>query len=187
MILTCFFHLHHRYLRQSLSLPTFWKLNSPHPEYFDKARLFPGYSLLRSINSYADALPSTDPIQIAYNKATNAINSIQVPFQWPDKKRFEHTQIVGGSGSGKTTLLSHLILHDIHKPNPPCIILIDPKNLVIPKLSKLAFFDPDNGPLKDRLIVVSPEYKPAINIFDNTGRSTAGAIDNSLLRCPRPS
>jgi hypothetical protein len=118
-------------------------------------------------------------LQEVYDRIEKAAKLIS----YGDAKRYEHTQIVGGSGAGKTTLLSHLILHDLHKPNPPSIILIDPKNLVIPKLSKLALFDPDSGHLKDRLIVLSPEYKPAINIFDNTGRSTAGAIDSLKYLC----
>lgn len=109
--------------------------------------------------------------------------SLPIPIPYTDAKRFEHTQIVGGTGAGKTTLLSHIILHDLHKPDPPCIILLDPKNLVIPKLSKLALFDPDTGPLKDRLIILSPEHRPAINIFDNTGRGTAGAIDSLKYLC----
>lgn len=120
------------------------------------------------------------PLFVAMEAEMTRLFNLPIPIPYTEKKRFEHTQIVGGSGAGKTTLLSHLILHDLHKPSPPGIILIDPKNLVIPKLSKLALFD---GPLKDRLIVFSPEYKPSINLFDNTGRGTVGAVDTLKYLC----
>lgn len=105
-----------------------------------------------------------------------------VPLSYTHKKRFEHTQIVGGSGAGKTTLLSHLLLHDLNNsPDPPGIVLIDPKRTVIDKLSRLALFD---SKLKDRLILVSPEYAPAINIFDMSNRlSNVGAIESLVYLC----
>jgi hypothetical protein len=99
---------------------------------------------------------------------------------YTDKKRFEHTQIVGSSGAGKTNLLSHLILFDLKRDDPPGIILIDPKRMQIEKLSKLAIF---NDKLKDRLIIVRPEDSPAINIFDSTGRGSVGAADSLIYLC----
>ena len=103
----------------------------------------------------------------------DALADIPIPIRYTNEKRFEHTQIVGGTGAGKTNFLSHLILFDLHQDNPPGIVLIDPKRLVIDKLSHLAIF---NEKLKDRLIIVSPRYKPAINVFD-TRTSGAGAIE----------
>jgi hypothetical protein len=103
-----------------------------------------------------------------------------VPIKYTDKKRFEHTQIVGSSGAGKTNLLSHLILFDLKQDDPPGLILIDPKRVMIEKLSKLAIF---NNKLKDRLIVIRPEDSPAINIFDSTGRSSVGAAESLIYLC----
>jgi len=116
----------------------------------------------------------------AYTRTLERFGRNPVGLRYEHEKRFEHTQIVGGSGAGKTTLLSHLLLHDLNQPDPPGIVLIDPKRTVIDKLSKLALFD---GPLKDRLIIVRPEYAPAINIFDPTGRSSVGAVQSLVYLC----
>jgi len=86
----------------------------------------------------------------------------------PERTRFEHTLIVGGSGAGKTTLLQQIILDDLAKPNPPAMVVLDPKGLMIKRLQRLAVFNPDNGRLKDRIIVVDPtiDPPPALNMFD---------------------
>jgi hypothetical protein len=86
-----------------------------------------------------------------------------------DLHRFEHTQVVAGSGSGKTTLYEHEILQMLKRPNPPGIVVIDPKGSFVDRLQQLAVFDPDSGSLRHRLIVVDPKYKPALNMFDTTG------------------
>ena len=86
-----------------------------------------------------------------------------------DTTRCEHTQIVAGSGAGKTTLIEYDILKLLSRPNPPGIVVIDPKGLLIQRLQKLALFHPDNGRLRDRLIIVDPAHSPALNMFDTSG------------------
>jgi energy-coupling factor transporter ATP-binding protein EcfA2 len=89
----------------------------------------------------------------------------------PEHYRSEHTHILGPSGSGKTTLLQHLILYALYydqkKPDPPAMVIIDPKGLMVERLQRLDIFNPDTGLLKDRLIVIDPTYEPppALNMF----------------------
>jgi hypothetical protein len=92
-----------------------------------------------------------------------------VPLKFSYEDRFSHAHVVGGSGAGKTTLLQNLILHDLLSDDPPALIVIDSQGDLINKLSHLALFDPDNGPLADRLVLISPKdikHPPALNIFD---------------------
>jgi hypothetical protein len=62
------------------------------------------------------------------------------------------------------------ILHDLQRPDPPPLIVIDPKGLRVERLARLAVFDPDHGRLRDRLIIFDPKdiregYAPALNMF----------------------
>lgn len=86
-----------------------------------------------------------------------------------DEHRFEHTLIVAASGGGKTTLMENQILEFLQRPNPPGIIVIDPKSLLIARIQKLALFDPDNGRLRDRIVIIDPSHTPALNMFDSRG------------------
>lgn len=90
----------------------------------------------------------------------------------PDKFRSEHTHILGPSGSGKTTLLQQFILQDLAKDDPPGMVIIDPKGLMVERLRSLDIFNPDTGRFKDRLIVIDPTYDPppALNMFHAASR-----------------
>lgn len=102
-----------------------------------------------------------------------------VPLRFTQEERFSHMHVVGGSGAGKTTLLQNLILHDLQSDEPPALILIDSQSDMIRKLSRLALFDPDNGPLADKLILITPrdiKHPPALNIFD-VNRDRLGTYD----------
>lgn len=91
-----------------------------------------------------------------------------VPLKLTYEDRFSHMHIVGGSGAGKTQLLQHLILHDLQSDDPPSLVVVDSQGDLINKLSRLALFDPDTGPLADRLVLITPkdiEHPPAINLF----------------------
>ncbi|MEK7994743.1 MAG: hypothetical protein AAB403_13145 [Planctomycetota bacterium] len=92
--------------------------------------------------------------------------------------RYEHTHILAPSGQGKTTLIQQLLLNDLKKANPPGYIIIDPKGLLVERVSRLAVFDPDHGRLRDRLVIIDPTHQPAppLNMFkptDTTGVSEA--------------
>ena len=92
-----------------------------------------------------------------------------VPLRLTYEDRFSHMHVVGGSGAGKTQLLQHLILHDLQSDDPPALVIIDSQTDLINKLSHLALFDPNTGPLSDRLIYITPrdiKHPPALNIFD---------------------
>lgn len=101
----------------------------------------------------------------------------------PPEIRVEHTHILGPSGSGKTTLLQNQIIWDYVlpeldednyykvNPNPPAYIVIDPKGLMVERLSKRAI-------LADRLVIVDPFDAPALNLFQATGRNPAQLISD---------
>lgn len=92
-----------------------------------------------------------------------------VPLPLSVEQRFSHMHIVGGSGAGKTQLLQTLILHDLQSDEQPALIIVDSQSDLINKISKLALFDPDEGRLGDRLVLISPrdiKHPPAINVFD---------------------
>jgi hypothetical protein len=97
-----------------------------------------------------------------------------VPLALDFEARFRHMHVVGGSGAGKTQFLQQLILHDLEADDPPALVIVDGQTDLIKKLSNLALFEPDLGPLADRLVLITPrdlQYPPALNIFDlNRGR-----------------
>ncbi|MEJ0042775.1 MAG: hypothetical protein WDM81_11465 [Rhizomicrobium sp.] len=92
-----------------------------------------------------------------------------VPLRFEPEDRFSHMHVLGGSGAGKTTLLQNLVLNDLHSNDPPSLVIVDSQGDLINKLSRLALFDPDDGPLADRFVLITPkdiQHPPAINIFD---------------------
>lgn len=98
-----------------------------------------------------------------------ALFEVAIPFAIPTEARFSHMHVVGGSGAGKTQLLQHLILSDLEQDDPPALVVVDSQGDLISKLLRLALFDPEHGPLRDRLLLITPrdiEHPPAINIFD---------------------
>lgn len=102
------------------------------------------------------------------NTLLEALFQAAIPFSFTDEKRFEHTHVVGGSGHGKTQLLQHLILHDLQRPDPPALIVIDSQGEMLKKIQQLDLFAPGR-PLADKLIVIDPEdveHPPALNMFD---------------------
>jgi hypothetical protein len=104
-----------------------------------------------------------------------------VPLKLSYEDRFSHMHVVGGSGAGKTQLLQHLILHDLQSEDPPALVIVDSQGDLISKLSHLALFDPERGPLANRLLLITPKdikYPPAINIFD-VNRDRLGGYDEA--------
>ena len=96
---------------------------------------------------------------------------VPVPFSFPVTARISHMHVIGGSGAGKTQFLQSLILADLKGPDPPAMVVVDSQGDLIDKLSRLALFDPGEGPgpLARRLVIITPKdiaHPPAINIFD---------------------
>jgi hypothetical protein len=119
----------------------------------------------------------------AYFKGTPLFDYLMapVPLRLTYEDRFSHMHVVGGSGAGKTQLLQHLILHDLQSPDPPALVIVDSQTDLISKLSHLALFDPETGPLADRLLYITPrdiKHPPALNIFD-VNRERLGGYDEA--------
>ena len=92
--------------------------------------------------------------------------AMPVPSQLTEKLRSEHGVIVAGSGGGKTQLLEALILSDLDNEARPGVILIDSKGEMIERISRLDVFHPEDGALRNQLIVIDHKDKPALNMFD---------------------
>jgi hypothetical protein len=100
-----------------------------------------------------------------------ALFDVQLPFSIPDDIRLEHTHVVAGTGHGKTQTLQHLITRDLARPpdTAPSLVIIDSQGDMLAKIAQLDLFDPDNGPLADRLVIVDPtdiDHPPALGLFD---------------------
>ncbi len=93
---------------------------------------------------------------------------LPIPFSVSIGKQLEHTMIVGGTRWGKSQLIGSIVNQHLKSEKPPSIILIDSTGDFQQKIQRLALFDPDTGPLKDRLVIIDPEDKdpPALNMFD---------------------
>ena len=92
-----------------------------------------------------------------------------VPFSIPERVRFEHTHILAGSGHGKTQTLQRLILSDLARPDAPALVIIDSQGEMLQKIAKLGLFDPGEGALADRMLIIDPtdvHHPPALNMFD---------------------
>ncbi len=92
-----------------------------------------------------------------------------IPLKLTFEDRFSHMHVLGGSGAGKTTLLQNLILHDLQCDEPPALVIVDSQGDLIEKLSHLALFDLETGPLAGRFTLITPKdihHPPAVNIFD---------------------
>lgn len=104
-----------------------------------------------------------------HNTPLARLFDVPLPFTIPTPARFEHMHILAGSGHGKTQTLQHLIRADLAQPSPPSLVIIDSQGDMLRKLSRLALFDPEQGPLAHRLIMIDPpdiEHPPALNMFD---------------------
>ena len=113
-----------------------------------------------------EAKELSDSVRLPITADRLALQTQGEPVQpLPDAKFFEHTHILGPSGSGKTTLLQNLVLDWLGREDPPALVILDPKGEMIQRISKLGVFNPDTGRLRDRLVIIDPKYKPALNMF----------------------
>lgn len=109
------------------------------------------------------------------------------PRDIPSEIRLEHTHVLGPSGSGKTTLLQNNILQDFVdsygrdeitlKDEPPAYIIIDPKGLMVERLSRLQIFAP-GWIYHNRLVIVDPFDAPALSLFKTHGRNPSQLISD---------
>ena len=101
-----------------------------------------------------------------------------VRFEIPDQIRFEHAVVFGGAGAGKTQFLSRLLMSDLHKPDPPAVVIIDPHGDFLKEVQRLSLFA-SGQPLADRLVILDPEqYSPALNMFCTQNSRLAGYSEN---------
>lgn len=91
----------------------------------------------------------------------------KVPFPFTDEMRFEHMHLIGGSGHGKTQTLQHIIYHDLVRENPPSLVIIDSQGDMLWRLQNLELISPTSERPR-QLIIIDPQYNPALNIFDMT-------------------
>lgn len=94
-----------------------------------------------------------------------------LPFAIPEAARFEHMHVVAGSGHGKTQTLQSLILEDIERAQQERFgfALIDSQGDLISKLTRLSVFDPEDGELAGRLVIIDPndlKHPAGLNLFD---------------------
>lgn len=94
-----------------------------------------------------------------------------LPFTIPRQSRFEHMHIVAGSGHGKTQCLQLFVLEDLARAvrEPFGFALLDSQGDLINKLIRLDVFNPEHGPLAERLILIDPNdlaHPVALNLFD---------------------
>jgi hypothetical protein len=110
----------------------------------------------------------------------NPIVKIGPPVEIDQQIKFEHTLCIAPSGAGKTTLMFNEILENLKKPDPPAMVIIDPKGTVMEKISKLACFHATSGVHRDRLIIIDPTDlvgPPAFNLFKPTNEARLARYD----------
>lgn len=91
---------------------------------------------------------------------------IQIPFDFPEEQRLEHMVVVAGSGHGKTQTLEALITSDLDQPDPPGMVVIDSKGDMVERLARLDVFNPVNGRLRDKIVIIDARDSPNLNPFD---------------------
>ena len=130
-------------------------------------------------------LPAEDadgaPYEVAecYLQNTPLLDILMTPigFDFDTASRLEHWHLIGGSGHGKTQTLQSIIVRDLESSDPPALVIIDSQGEMLSKLQRLAIF---NGRLKDRLIIIDPEYSPALNMFSSPKRSYTGILKEQM-------
>ena len=94
----------------------------------------------------------------------------KVPLPLNEQARFEHSHILGGTGHGKTQFIQKWITKDIDMAlsERRSIVVIDSQGDLINKLARLDVFNPVNGQLRDKLVIIDPtdvQFPAAINMF----------------------
>lgn len=100
------------------------------------------------------------------NSAFTELFDYRIPYTLSAPARRAHMMMVAGSDRGKTQTLEAMICADLASDDPPGMVVIDSKSDMFKRLSRLALFNPDDGRLKDRVILIDPRDAPALNPFD---------------------
>jgi hypothetical protein len=109
----------------------------------------------------------------------------------PQKQLTEHGAIFAPAGAGKTQLLQYIFDGLISMYPPMSLWVFDSHGDMLKTISHLKVFNPDDGELKDRLIIIDPEeeHPPQLNLLQMGGDEAATdrlflymftAIDNTL-------
>ncbi len=121
---------------------------------------------------YAEATKAIPThVACAYLDRTPFLPLFLAPLPWgfSEVLRASHGVIVAGTDGGKSQTLENLILADLDRDDPPGMVVIDskagPKDLLL-RIARLDVFHPDHGRLRDRLIIIDPRERPALNLFD---------------------
>ena len=110
---------------------------------------------------------------------------VMIPFAIKPADRLEHWHLLAPTGWGKTQTLQHIIYHDIIGPDPPALVIIEPKGDMVATIQKLKLF----AKQPDRLVVIDPELGPALNMFaiPNSRRSATRRRCRNRLKRPSSS
>jgi hypothetical protein len=126
--------------------------------------------LVARSNSHRPALPPIEEYRgtpramiDAYLKDTplHALFDVMIPFDIAPEIRLEHWHLLAPTGWGKTQTLQHIIYRDITGPDPPALVIIEPKGDMVATIQRLKLFTAR----PDRLLVIDPELSPALNMF----------------------
>jgi hypothetical protein len=108
-----------------------------------------------------------------------------VPFQIPEKSRFEHMHILAGTGHGKTQTIQHLLTADISRVmrGEASVVVMDSQGDLIRTISNLKVF----ADHPEKLCLIDPhdlEHPVALNLFDMGMQrlETYSALDKERLR-----
>ena len=113
----------------------------------------------------------------------------KVPLPLNEQARFEHSHILGGTGHGKTQFIQKWIVKDIEMAvqEKRSIVVIDSQGDLINKIARLDYFNPVNGALRDKLVIIDPtdvQFPAAINMFamDEARLTSYGRVEREKVQ-----
>jgi hypothetical protein len=153
---------------------------SPYPFSYTYAQLQRNWDAAKQVHPVHSKL-SSDEIIATYLYGTPFIEFLEQPVsieitrdQW-----INHAILAAPSGHGKTQTLGSIISNFIYEKDPPAIFIIEPHDDLINKIQHLSVFNPENGRLRDRLVVIDPNDKPGFNFLD-VGEADAATIEENF-------
>ncbi len=113
----------------------------------------------------------------------------ELPLAINEQARFEHSYILGGTGHGKTQFIQKWIAKDIEQAveEKRSIVVIDSQGDMISKIARLDCFNPIDGKLKDKLVIIDPTdvmFPAAINMFamDEERLASYGPVEREKVQ-----